>query len=249
MHSTPSSFHRLHTALAALCLLVSPARAQAASGPGADVPPASKEPLHIVRHDVPPFLIYTNHLLPGVWTQFHHHRTDLLAVIAADVQTLAQPAGEAVSQRAVSAGTTMLFPYADAPAPYVHRVGVAGEQPFINVGLEFHEPPAGQCRDAQPWQAAAIESAQSNRRGTAYRVRLAAGARVDLPAPGAGARALLIVPLTQPAASPYTLRLDAQTWTPTLGEFRFFTAGSSPWPTRLANPGERPQSLSIFIAC
>jgi len=48
--------------------------------------PASQEPLHIVRYDAEPFMIYTNDVMPGIWTRHHQHHNDLLAVIAGATQ-------------------------------------------------------------------------------------------------------------------------------------------------------------------
>jgi hypothetical protein len=210
--------------------------------------PVTDEPLHIVRYDAPPFLIYTNYIMPGTWTLYHRHRTDLLALIAGDAQVSGQVAGEAAVLQAAPGGSAIFFPYGDLAEPYVHRVGAFGEKPFVNVGLEFHDPMGTQCEGVTRWEDPVIEAVTSNRRGSAYRLVLDMGASIELPGQGRG---LMLVPLAPLGLAP-RLQLDAATWTPALGDFRFYSDSSnstSARPTRLTNVGEYNIGFTVFVAC
>jgi hypothetical protein len=214
----------------------------------ANAVPVTDEPLHIVRYDAPPFLIYTNSIRPGTWTLYHRHRTDLLALIAGDAQVAGQVAGEAAVSQVAPGGSAIFFPYGDRTEPYVHRVGVFGEQSFVNVGLEFHDPMGTQCEGVTRWPDPLIEASTSNRRGSAYRLVLDSGASIELPGQGRG---LMLVPLAPLGPAP-RLQLDAAAWTPALGDFRFYSDsnnGKSPRPTRLTNAGEYSIGFTIFVAC
>lgn len=210
--------------------------------------PASQEPLHVVRYDAEPFMIYTNDVMPGIWTQYHQHHSDLLAVIAGGTQVGGQVPGEEAKSQNVPSGTVAFFPYSDSAAPYVHRVGVTGEQPFVNVGLEFHGPLGDQCQRITPWQDPAIATVTSNRRGSAYHLLLASGASAALPEQGRG---LLLVPLDEPKAEK-NLLLDSTQWLPALGDFRFysdFNQPQQPRPATIKNNGSSNVRLVVFVAC
>jgi hypothetical protein len=210
--------------------------------------PVTDEPLHIVRYDSPPFLIYTNYIVPGTWTLYHRHRSDLLALIAGDAQVSGQVAGEAAVSQVAPAGSAIFFSYSDQAEPYIHRVGAFGERPFVNVGLEFHDPMGTQCQEVPQWTDPAIESVTSNRRGSAYRLMLDAGSTITLPGQGRG---LMLVPLAPLGQAP-GLELDAAQWTPTLGDFRFYSdpgKDGSARPTRLKNVAEDRIRLTVFVAC
>lgn len=210
--------------------------------------PASQEPLHVVRYDAEPFMIYTNDVMPGIWTQYHRHHSDLLAVIAGGTQVGGQVPEEEAKSQNVPSGTVAFFPYADSATPYVHRVGVTGAQPFVNVGLEFHGPLDSQCQSSTAWQNPAIESVASNRRGNAYHLLLASGASAALPEQGRG---LLLVPLDQPKAE-RDLLLDSTQWQPALGDFRFYTDfnnAQQPRPATIKNNAKSSVRLVVFVAC
>jgi hypothetical protein len=215
-------------------------------------PPAAEEALHIVRHRSAHFMIYTNYLPAGQWTQFHSHRNDLLALIAADTTASAQTPDAPIKAQRAPAGTAVFFPYADAPAPYVHRVGVEASDsaPFINVGLEFFDPPTTQCAPGK-WASDADATLTRNRRGVAYRLSVAAGATLSLPSLG---RALLLVPLLAPSERAL-LRLDGETAHMSAGEFRFYddtqpdVSRQIARAQRLDNLGTSPVDLSLFVAC
>lgn len=238
--------------LGGFCALAS-LLAQAGDAPNVDAirahaMPATEEPLHIVRADEPPFVIYTNDLQPAVWTQYHQHRTDLLAVIAADTRVAGQVPGEEAKAQNAPAGAVVFFPYADSKTPYVHRVGVTGEQPFVNIGVEFHDPLGSQCQGIAPWKGPGIKATTSNRRGSAYHLQLSSGASALLPTQGRG---LLLVPLgdSQPENN---LQLDSQAWQPALGDFRFysdFSKQKNPRPTQIKNSGESSVHMTVFVAC
>ena len=71
--------------VALICAVMAAAAGQP-TGSADDPVPVTKEPLHVVQHRGAHFLIYTNWIEPGVWTLYHQHRNDLLAVIAADTK-------------------------------------------------------------------------------------------------------------------------------------------------------------------
>lgn len=207
------------------------------------VVPVTEEPGHIVRYQSPHFLIYTNRLMPGYQTLYHEHRNDLLAVIAGDTIAVNQkPDGQPTEQK-VPAGTVILFPYADLPKAYVHRVSVAGELPFINVGLEFLDAwPIDPRRSQAPLlNAAGIIVLNENRRGRAYRVDLAPGVSLALPEQGSG---LLIVAL-KPLVTTLETKGTASRWEPAQGDFRFF---ETTWPQRISNLSAGIASLVVFQA-
>lgn len=230
--------------LVALIALAAFATGAAAQTPA--YPPAADEPLHIVRHRSAAFLIYTNHIAPGMWTQFHSHRNDLLAMIAADTRAASQKPDAPIDVQRAPAGAAVFFPYADAATAFVHRVGVEGDAPFVNVGLEFLEAPAGQCAQHAPWQSVEAAPVARNRRGFAYRLSLPAGHAAALPAQGRG---LLIVPL--PASGEVAdLALDGARWQAAAGDFRFFDATQNATRAqRLHNAGATAQAVTLFVVC
>ena len=99
-----------------------------------------------MSYDASPFLIYTNYIMPGTWTLYHRHRTDLLALIASDAQVSGQVAGEAaVLQRALG-GTAIFFPYGDLVAHITqiaaktcHNITRPEIGPGIPQGREFEQ--------------------------------------------------------------------------------------------------------------
>lgn len=209
------------------------------AGTAVDALPVIEEPLHVVRHRGEHFQIYTNWIEPGVWTLYHAHHNDLLAVIAADVTAASQAPGSEPREQAAPAGTVLFFPYADSRVPYVHRVGVRGDGPFVNIGLEFRDPPTAACAKRSPrWGEGRAEALVPNRRGQAYRLRLSPDDEIELP--GAG-RGLLLVPLGDA-----TLNLGHEMWKATAGDFRFYEGA---WPGRLRNHGDTAATLVLFDAC
>ena len=135
-----------------------------------DAVPVTEEPLHVVRYRSPQFLIYTNWIEPDVWTLYHRHATDLLAVIPAATSAASQVPGGEPEGQAAPAGSVVFFPYSDRASPYVHRVGAQGDSPFINIGLDFQASPAGDCEmRLGDWASAQATEIASNRRGSAYR--------------------------------------------------------------------------------
>lgn len=201
--------------------------------------PVTEEPLHVVRYTSEQFMIYTNWIEPGVWTLYHRHPTDLLAVIPAAASVLGQVPGAEPEGQVAPAGSVVFFPYGDGAEPYVHRVGARGDSPFINVGLDFQVPPVSDCESGiSGWQSAQATEIASNRRGKAYRLTLPADSRLGLPASGS---ALLLVPM-EPAA----LRIDSESWEPTVGDFRFF---ESERPQEVGNIGQAAAQLVMFHAC
>lgn len=229
------------TTLVPLALLAAIALVEAAQPTGGpdDPVPVTAEPLHEVQHRDQHFLIYTNWIEPGVWTLYHQHRNDLMAVIAADTRAASQePAAEPREQKG-PAGSVIFFPYADSPRAYVHRVGATGSTPFINVGLEFLDAPNAACDTrALTWSETAARPLEPNRRGRAYRLELPADTGVDLPRSGSG---LLLVPLGEA-----TLELDDAAWPAVVGDFRFYEQQS---PKSLRNAGGGSASLVVFLAC
>ncbi len=215
-----------------------PARAEAAGGTIHSVP-VMDEPLHVVRHRGAAFIVYTNWIEPGVWTQYHQHRNDLLAVIPAATTAASQEAGGEPREQSAPAGTLVLFPYADSDAPFVHRVGGSGKSPFINIGLEFQDAITASCPDSlAAWGGANVEALAPNRRGQGYRLRLEGGAEAALPKQGRG---LLIVPL-----GTARLAVDEAPWNARLGDFRFYDGA---FPGSLRNPGAQTVNLVVFSAC
>jgi hypothetical protein len=203
------------------------------------VVPVFEEPLHVVKHRGEHFVVYTNWLEPDVWTLYHEHRYDLLSVIAADVVALNQSPGARPREQFAPAGSMVFFPYADYPEPGIHRVGVSGEGPFINVGIEFRDPISASCEaDTETWQAAGVTATAVNRRGHGYRVSISAGAEVALPKTGRG---LLLVPLGD-----NELRVDGDPWTPKPGDFRFYDLRR---PAGLGNGSNATAELIVFNAC
>jgi hypothetical protein len=199
--------------------------------------PVTQEPLHVVQYRGEHFLIYTNWIEPEVWTLYHEHRNDLLAVIVADTVVASQSPHAVPREQAAPAGTVAFFPYADAP--FVHRVGTRGSTAFINIGLEFRDPLATACADKPPhWNAAPARALAANRRGQAYHLSLPAGAEVTLPP---GGRGLLLAPLDTAS-----LQIDNGVWNAAIGDFRFYDRDR---PTRLRNSGAAVATLVVFDAC
>lgn len=223
--------------LCAIATVVS--HAQAAANTAIHAVPVTEEPLHVVRHRGEHFMVYTNWIEPGVWTLYHEHRNDLLAVIAADTSAASQLPGGEPQQQAAPAGTLVFFPYADNDAAFVHRVGGRGSSPFINIGLEFQDPVAISCADQAPaWLDARAEVLAPNRRGQGYVLRLPAAADVALPQ---HRRGLLLVPLGEAS-----LVVDDMEWNAAIGDFRFYDRDL---PDRLQNAGTAAASLVVFDAC
>ena len=199
--------------------------------------PVTEEPLHVVRHRSDDFIVYTNWIGPGIWTLYHQHRHDLLAVIPAATTAASQQAGGDTREQTAPAGTVVFFPYADDEQPFVHRVGATGSAPFINVGLEFQGATAANCA-VPAWDVAGSEALAPNRRGQGYRLRLDSGLEVALPTFGRG---LLIVPLDSA-----TLAVDGAPWTAAPGDFRFYDGTLA---QRLRNLDSAAANLVIFSAC
>lgn len=227
--------------LMAMALLSAIALTQAGQPTGSayDPVPVTAEPLHEVQHRGANFLIYTNRIEPGVWTLYHQHRNDLMAVIAADTRAASQEPGAAPREQEGPAGSVIFFPYADSAQAYVHRVGATGSAPFVNVGLEFLDSPDAACDEASlTWKERTAQPLEPNRRGRPYRLELPAHTGVDLPRAGRG---LLLVPLG--AAE---LELDREAWPAGVGDFRFY--GQQP-PATLRNAGATSTGLVVFVAC
>ena len=223
----------------ALMFAVVATRAGQPTGSADDPVPVTAEPLHVVQHQGKNFLIYTNWIEPGVWTLYHQHRNDLLAVIAVDTSAASQEPGAAPREQTAPAGSVIFFPYADSAQAYTHRVGATGSGPFVNIGLEFLAPPDQACVEAmQGWSEPRAQSHEPNRRGRAYRLELPAGTRAALPESGGG---VLLVPLG--AAD---LELDREPWRAVPGDFRFYEQRR---PQSLRNSGERSALLAVFQAC
>ena len=203
------------------------------------VVPATEEPGHIVRYRSPRFVLYTNNFLPGHVTLYHSHRNDLLAVIAGDSIAVNQKPGGEPTEQKVPAGTVVLFPYADLPSPYVHRISVAGELPFINIGVEFLDaiPSAEMRAQLMPLKLDSVTMISDNRRGRGYSVALAAGQTLAIPSQGS---AVLVV-----AVDEGQLQLDDAAWTVTKGDFRFF---ESTRPKRVSNSSTHGIVLILFHA-
>jgi hypothetical protein len=228
------------TTLVPLALMSVMALAEAGQPTGGpdDPVPVTAEPLHQVQHRGEHFLVYTNWIEPGVWTLYHQHRNDLMAVIAADTRAASQQPEAAPREQEGPAGSVIFFPYADSAQAYVHRVGATGNTPFVNVGLEFLDPPSLACdTEALTWYEPSAQPLEPNRRGRAYRLALPADTRIDLPRSGRG---LLLVPLGRA-----TLELDREAWPAVTGDFRFYETP----PTSLRNAGEAPATLVVFLAC
>ncbi len=201
--------------------------------------PVEEEPLHIVRYKGDDFMIYTNWIEPGVWTQYHSHGHDLLSVLPVAAAGAMQTLGSEPLTKTAPAGTVLFFPYSGKPEPYVHRVGAEGEGPFVNIGLDFRDDLSAACAsDAASWQADGVELVETNRRGQAYRLTLPAGSEVALPQNGRG---LLVVPL-QPAS----LEVDSTPWQAAVGDFRFY---DDALPTALSNSAGQAVQLIVFSAC
>lgn len=202
--------------------------------------PVIEEPLHQVQYRSDDFIIYTNHIEPGAWTDYHRHHNDLLAVLAADASVSAQQAHSDKQSQTAPAGSVMYFPYAESAAPYVHRLTATGDSPFVNVGLEFQQP-AVDCpsnHTASHWRALGLEAVASNRRGQVYRLTLPADTELNLPDVKGP---LLFVPLSEAS-----LRVGNFNWDAALGDFQFFEREP---PTVLKNLGLQFIELVVFEAC
>jgi hypothetical protein len=223
-------------------LLIAVANTCAVAGAADSTPrivPVTEEPLHVVKYRDDQFLIYTNWIEPGVWTLYHAHENDLMAVIVADTMAASQTLGESPREQAAPAGALVFFPYADDPAPFVHRVSASGNSTFINVGLEFLAPPSASCTaQLEDWNVPASKPLPPNRRGQGYHLTLAPGATVAMPR---GGRGLLLAPL-----APATLQLANEVWTASVGQFRLYTDDR---PEQLQNAGGAEVTLVVFDAC
>ena len=203
------------------------------------VVPVTEEPLHVVRYRDDHFLIYTNWIEPGTWTLYHEHKNDLLAVIVADTVAASQALGEAPREQAAPAGALVFFPYADDATPFVHRVSASGNATFINVGLEFLDPPSATCpAQLEDWNVKGSKPLPPNRRGQGYHLTLGPGATVAMPR---GGRGLLLAPL-----APATFQFANEVWTASVGEFRLYTDNR---PEQLQNAGGTEVTLVVFDAC
>lgn len=201
--------------------------------------PVLEEPLHVVRYRSDQFIIYTNWIEAGQWTLYHAHDKDLLAVIAADALVTGQVFGKPAEDLEAPAGAAVFFPYADLTDAYVHRLTSRPPGPFVNVGLEFQNPPEPDCPNRlATWHADSVQAYDGNRRGRPYLVQLTPGRQLELPDAGA---ALLLVPL-----GPVSLSLDGEAWTADVGDHRLYHR------TRLQtleNTGAHAAALILFHVC
>lgn len=230
-----------HSLPGGLLLTLAAALSQAGDNAGIAIQavPVTQEPLHVVVHRGEHFMVYTNWIEPGVWTLYHEHRNDLLAVIAADTAAASQLPGAEPQQQAAPAGTLVFFPYADSDVAFVHRVGGRGSSPFINIGLEFQDSIAAACPARRPgWNEARAEVLAPNRRGQGYRLQLPVAATVALPQHGRG---LLIVPLAEAS-----LEIDGEEWSAVIGDFRFYDRDL---PGSIRNSGTAAVTVVFFDAC
>ena len=203
------------------------------------VVPVFEEPLHVVKYRGEHFTIYTNWIESGIWTQYHEHRYDLLSIVVGDVLALNQIPDAAPQEQSAPSGTLVFFPYADFSEAAIHRVGVSGDHPFINIGVEFRDQIANGCATGtETWQAPGVQMIAENRRGYGYRLTISVGSEVVLPEMG---RALFLVPL---GASEFDL--DGEPWISKPGDFRFYDGARS---IALANRGSEASEVIIFIAC
>jgi len=200
--------------------------------------PVIEEPLHKIQYRSDDFIIYTNNIESGEWTEYHRHHNDLLAVLASDASITGQELHSAKKDQNAPAGTVMYFPYAEKEVPYVHRLTAKGDSPFINVGLEFQRA-SGECTpEGSSWRVPGLEAVATNRRGRTYRLTLPAKSEVSL----TGAKgALLLVPLSEA-----NLRAGESNWNTVVGDFRFFEFEQ---PRELKNLGTKPIALVVFEAC
>ena len=204
------------------------------------------EPGHIVRYRSPRFVVYTNDFVPGAWTLYHRHRTDLLAIIAGETLAINQKLGSLPAEQAVPAGTVAFFPYGDMAEGYVHRISVGGSQPFINIGVDFQEtlPTADRRAAMSTWNDPAVKLISDNRRGRAYQVEL--GARQSLALPEGGS-ALLLVALVDTSVEVNTTDVAPALWPARLGEFKFFE-GDTRRPRQVDNHLDKATRMILFQA-
>ncbi len=220
----------------AFCLLSMLATAQERD---VTIVPVLEEPLHVVRYRSDQFIVYTNWIEAGKWTLYHAHDKDLLAVIAADASVTWQVFGKPAEDLEAPAGAAVFFPYADLPEAYVHRLTSRPPGPFVNVGLEFQNPPESDCSTTlATWAAGNVKPYEVNRRGRPYQVQLSPGMQLGAPK---GGSALLLVPL-----GPVNLSLNGEAWTADVGDHRLYHE------TRLQtleNTGAQAAALILFHAC
>ena len=244
---------QLATVVAIFTSLTATLSAIAAPETGAPLkPPATQsivvavtdEPGHIVRYRSPRFVAYTNNFVPGDWTLYHQHRNDLLAVIAGDTVAINQKLGGEPGEQSVPAGTVAFFPYADMPDGYVHRVSVGGAKPFINIGIDFPEPVPGPERRAlvPAWDGIGVKAIAENRRGRAYRMELAGGQSLALPACGS---ALLVVVLSNATINFSSSGNEPSRWETASGDFKFFETSR---PQQIGNAAASAASVIVFLA-
>ncbi len=203
------------------------------------VVPVFEEPLHVVEYRNEHFTVYTNWIEPGVWTLYHEHRYDLLSIVVGDVVALNQKPAAAPQEQSAPSGTLVFFPYADLRERGIHRVGVSGDRPFINIGVEFRDPVSNGCdAGTETWREPGVQMIAENRRGYGYRLTISGESEVELPKTGRG---LLLVPLHAG-----NFRLDGKSWSSEPGDFLFF--GDSR-PEALVNSGNATAKLILFSAC
>ncbi len=228
--------------LTAIGVLAMPLSLAAYAGDDEEVVPVMDEPAHVVRYRSRHFIIYTNQIPPGSWTLDHWHEHDLLAVVAGPVSIATQSPGSGPVTQDVPAGSVSFFPYSDAGEPYVHRLGVLNENPFLNVGLEFQDPLPVECPGDPVWDAPGVEALPETRRGRPYRLVLAPGAEVSLPT---GGRALLLVSIGNGR-----LTLGETAWEARTGALRFNEDENiGTRPPSLRNAGDTTATVIVFDAC
>ncbi len=228
--------------LAAVTALAIPLSPAALAGSDEEVVPVMDEPAHVVRYRSKHFIVYTNQIPPGSWTLDHWHEHDLLAVVAGPVSVATRSPGSDPVTQHVPAGTVSFFPYSDHGERFVHRLGVLGENPFLNVGLEFEDPLPVECSGVPAWDAPGVEAQPTTRRGRPYRLVLAPGAEVPLPA---GGRALLLVSISKGR-----LTLGETAWEARTGSLRFNEDENiGTRPPSLRNDGDTEVTVIVFNAC
>ena len=87
--------------------------------------PVTEEPLHVVKYRDDHFLIYTNWIEPGIWTLYHEHENNLLAVIVADTVAASQAAGGATVAVPRGGRGLLLAPLAPATFQLANEVWTA----------------------------------------------------------------------------------------------------------------------------
>ena len=134
----------------------------------------------------------------------------------------------------------------DSPTPQVHRVSVAGNQPFINVGLEFLEtPPAVERRaGVSTYVGDVAQLIADTRRGRAYKAKLIPGQPLPLPQQGS-AQLIVALDAARLAFEPSGNDGARNDWPATQGDFRFFETN---WPSRIINVSDHAVTVIVFQA-